>query len=164
MDEIYFDPFGCAWPKKLFWWNVVMKNVFSLIKKQWVVRFLNSICVAKHSFGRSFCFVLFFKKMKENFEKPFWTNVFLKTTWEKTSHKKIPSNCKKKQNTVFLETIGFSWQYWRTETTTIKKLSTNYRQAISDDFFSNAGSLQQSYLFLLFSWKHYLITQKNFSS
>ena len=151
--------------KRLFWWNVVMKNVFSVIKKPWVVRLLNSNCVAKHSFGRSFCFVILFKKMKENFEKPFWTNVFLKTTWEKISHKKIPSNCiKKNQNTVFLETIGFSWQDWRTETTPIKKLSTKYREAISDDFFSKAGSLQQSYLILLFSWKNYLLTQIVFSS
>ena len=92
---------GALDQERLFWWNLVMKIVFSVIKKPWVVRFLNSNCVAKHSFGRSFCFVLLFKKMKENFEKPFWTNVFLKTTWEKFSHKKIPSICNKKIKTQF---------------------------------------------------------------
>ena len=145
--------------ERLFWSNVVMKNVFSVIKKPWVVRFLISNCVAKHIFGRSFCFILLFKKMKESFEKPFELLFSWRQDEKRTHTVKIPAIVIKKIKTVFLEMIGFSWQFWKTETTPIKNLSTKYCQAISDDFFSNAGSLQQSYLNLLFSWKNYFFTQ-----
>ena len=102
MDEIYFNPFGCAWPKK----NILMKRSYEkcVLSNQ---KAMSSAILEQHlrsqaQYWREFLFYkIFQKKMKENFEKPFWSKCFLEDKMRKISHSKIPSNCNQKLKTLF---------------------------------------------------------------
>ena len=102
MDENYFDPFGCAWTKETFLMKRSYEKCVLCNQKAMSSAILEQHLRSEGQFRQEFLFYkIFQKKMKENFEKPFWSKCFLEDKMRKNSHSKIPSNCNQKLKTLF---------------------------------------------------------------